>query len=350
MATTTVEFANLLALDPSVLDTAWCAFLSNPRAWALVIPEDRREEILKTGFDGWSSTTKLNTTRLAKLFRDNFGVTLVSSSFLIYRNAFLFGIALAWGVEANQYDLDAQQSEAAFAVSDVIGGKRINVPGGAEVFGDETADEDEEFSAILPWDSPSIPLPTSLAAAWQRAHTPMSMETRSYLLEDVPEVDEVPTRAPENNHRRDNQHGLDKVIRSWQTSLLGNLRLLSTITDCLESEEPSMDPQELVHRTFFMTAELMHRVEDYRKTRSIPTSVAKANVLFDKNDLAVANFQKSINRLGGSNKGGFRYGKGKGKGKGGKSYGGYKGYGGGYSGYKGGYKTGGYGRGKSNQE
>ena len=82
-----------------------------------------------------------------------------------------------------------------------------------------------------------------------------------------------------------------------------------------------MDPQELVHRTFFMTAELMHRVEDYRKTRSIPTSVAKANVLFDKNDLAVANFQKIINRLGGSSKGGFRYGKGKGKGKGGKSYG-----------------------------
>ena len=139
--------------------------------------------------------------------------TLVSSSFLIYRNAFLFGIALAWGVEANQYDLDAQQSEAAFAVSDVIGGKRINVPGGAEVFGDETADEDEEFSAILPWDSPSIPLPASLAAAWQRAHTPMSMETRSYLLEDVPEVDVVPTRAPENNHRRDNQHGLWGVAR-----------------------------------------------------------------------------------------------------------------------------------------
>ena len=133
MATTTVKFTNLLALDPSVLDTAWCTFLSNPRAWALVIPEDRREEILKTGFDGWSSTTKLNTTRLAKLFRDNFGVTLVSSSFLIYRNAFLFGIALAWGVEANQYDLHAQQSEAAFAVSDVIGGKRINVPGGAKV-------------------------------------------------------------------------------------------------------------------------------------------------------------------------------------------------------------------------
>ena len=218
MATTTVEFTNLLALDPSVLDTAWCAFLSNPRAWALVIPEDRHDEILKTGFDGWSSTTKLNTTRLAKLFRDNFGVTLVSSSFLIYRNAFLFGIDLAWGVEANQYDLDAQHSEAAFAVSDVIGGKRINVPGGAEVLGEEEADEDEEFGAILPWDSPSIPLPTSLAAAWQRAHTPMSMETRSYLLEDVPEVNEVPTRAPENNHRRDNKHGLDKVMRSWQTA------------------------------------------------------------------------------------------------------------------------------------
>ena len=207
-ASPTADFINLLALDNSVLDTAWCSVWSNPRTWALVIPEDHSEEILKRGFDGLSSTTKLNTTRLAKLTRDNFAVTLVSSCFLIDHNAFVLRVALAWAVEANQYDLDAQQGEAAFVVSDVIGGKGVNVPGGAEVLGDDQgAEGDDEFGAHLPWGAPSIPLPPSLAAAWQRTHTPMSMETRSYLLRDVPEVNGVPTKAPENNHQRDNQYG-----------------------------------------------------------------------------------------------------------------------------------------------
>ena len=54
-------------------------------------------------------------------------------------------------------------------------------------------------------------------------------------------------------------------------------RLLSTIADCMESEEASMDPQELLHQKFSMTAELRHRVDDYRKTKCIPISVAKTN-------------------------------------------------------------------------
>ena len=66
-------------------------------------------------------------------------------------------------------------------------------------------------------------------------------------------------------------------MHSWQTALLGNLRLLSTIADCMESEEPSIDPEELLHQTFSMTAELRHLVEDYRKTKCIPISVPKTN-------------------------------------------------------------------------
>ena len=153
---------------------------------------------------------------------------MVSSSFLTYCSAFPFGKALAWGVEINEYDLDTPQGEASFAVSDVLGHKRITAPGSSDVLGDDEGEEDEDFGAHLPWDFPSIPMPASLAVACQRAHTPMSMETRSYLREDVPEVEGVATKAPENTHRWDNQHGLDKVMRSRQTALLKILRLFST--------------------------------------------------------------------------------------------------------------------------
>ena len=225
-----------------------------------------------------------------------------SSKFLVYRNTFLFGIALAWGIEATEYNLESTQSEVSFAVMELFEGKTLGSFLPALLGSGE--DHDTDVDTTLPWDLPCVSLPASYP------HLGCLLLLRC--------------------------HG--KQGRSWQSSLLGNLWVLATAIDCMESEQEEMplDLHDLVLRSFYMTAKLLNRVEDFRITRSIPTSVACENALFSKEDLATAKFQSNINKLGGPQKGKgyFHYGRGKGGYKGGHNpYGTTKG---GYKGYKGG--------------
>jgi hypothetical protein len=56
----------------------------------------------------------VNTTSLAKIFFDVLRVTVVNSSFIYYRDAFLFDLMLNWGLEVQFFDLQPEQS--AFAL------------------------------------------------------------------------------------------------------------------------------------------------------------------------------------------------------------------------------------------
>ena len=59
-------------------------------------------------------TTRLNTSKLAVIFNRGLGVCLVCKNFLAYRDAFLYGLGLAWGMEVPNVELSQPQSEAAF--------------------------------------------------------------------------------------------------------------------------------------------------------------------------------------------------------------------------------------------
>ena len=81
------------------------------------IPAEHRATILLAGSATWTSSNRVNTTSLARIFFDQLEVTMVNSSFSYYRDALLFGMMLNWGLEVQSFDLTTEQSAAAFALA-----------------------------------------------------------------------------------------------------------------------------------------------------------------------------------------------------------------------------------------
>ena len=103
----------LLAHDESVLDAAWAELMQ--QHWrATQVPLERRSTVLDVGINNWVRTARLNTSKLAVIFNRGLGVCLVCKNFLAYRDAFLYGLGLAWGIEVPNVELSQPQSEAAF--------------------------------------------------------------------------------------------------------------------------------------------------------------------------------------------------------------------------------------------
>ena len=70
--------------------------------------------MLDVGISSWVRTARLNTSKLAVIFNRGLGVCLVCKNFLAYRDALLYGLGLAWGIEVPNVELLQPQSEAAF--------------------------------------------------------------------------------------------------------------------------------------------------------------------------------------------------------------------------------------------
>ena len=81
---------------------------------ATEVPLERRGTVLDVGINSWVRTARLNTSKLAVIFNRGLGVCLVCKNFLAYRDAFLYGLGLAWGIEVPNVELSQPQSEAAF--------------------------------------------------------------------------------------------------------------------------------------------------------------------------------------------------------------------------------------------
>ena len=81
-------------------------------------------------------------------------MALVSGDFEVYKNAFLFSLALTWGIEIQQLDLSEKGSEAAFSLSSTycdFGGPAWDGSGR----GSSRAEEDDEEAPerlTLAWD------------------------------------------------------------------------------------------------------------------------------------------------------------------------------------------------------
>ena len=107
------SWEKLRAQDENVLDWAWCSLMGEH--WrAAEVPTESRHGVLDAGVRFWTKTARLNTSKLALLFNRTLNVCLVCKNFMAYRDAFLFGLSLAWGIEVPDLELAQPQSEAAF--------------------------------------------------------------------------------------------------------------------------------------------------------------------------------------------------------------------------------------------
>ena len=113
------EWEKLVADNLSTLDSAWCMLLDTP-GLAEEVHVESRSAVLVCGFTCRSTSATLTTTRCAVLFRRLLGVSMVSSAFVTYRDAFLFALSVHWDVDVARYDLSPEQSQAAFALVDLL--------------------------------------------------------------------------------------------------------------------------------------------------------------------------------------------------------------------------------------
>ena len=107
------SWERLLAHDESVLDAPWAELMQ--QHWrATEVPLERPGTVLDVGINSYVRTARLNTSKLAVIFNRGLGVCLVCKNFLAYRDAFLYGLGLAWGIEVPNVELSQPLSKAAF--------------------------------------------------------------------------------------------------------------------------------------------------------------------------------------------------------------------------------------------
>ena len=109
----------LLAEKAELRDTAWSYLVWHPER-AKEVPFEHGSDMVISGINSWQCSTRLNATSLAKCSHEVLKASMVNSKFMTYRDAFLFGIMLAWGLQAQSFDLSPEQSEAVFSVARII--------------------------------------------------------------------------------------------------------------------------------------------------------------------------------------------------------------------------------------
>ena len=65
------------------------------------VPVQHRGQVLQAGIDGWQPSMHkgMTTSKMALLLRQGLGVSFVASEIQKYKDAVLFGLTMAWGVE-----------------------------------------------------------------------------------------------------------------------------------------------------------------------------------------------------------------------------------------------------------
>ena len=107
----------------------------------------------------------LNTSKACRRLVEACGVALVSGDFELYKNAFLFSLALSWGVEIQQLDLTEKGSEAAFSLSSCycdFGGPSWDDSGLGSSRAGEEEDDEAPGRLTLAWDEVEDSLPAEM--------------------------------------------------------------------------------------------------------------------------------------------------------------------------------------------
>ena len=108
------SWEKLIAESNDLVDAAWSHLAAHPNP--AEVPVEHRSVILLSGTAAWTSSTRVHTTSLSRIFFEQLGVAMVNSLLVYYRDAFLFAMMLIWGLEVQSFDLSSQRSTASFAL------------------------------------------------------------------------------------------------------------------------------------------------------------------------------------------------------------------------------------------
>jgi hypothetical protein len=298
---TSSDFSKLIAVDQDGYNEAWQTLFLNPakvRSLGDLSDKNAAGALLAAGRT-WTGTG-WNTGKASKELHRITGVPLVSGTFAHYMGAFLFSLAMWFGLEIDSLDLSERAAEAAFALvqcyQEDIPGKDSETAHIQPVLEDEPR---EEFQ--MEWDEPEENLAPELAylfGAVSRGERRLEMRD---VLQQFPRFADLPTKPPENNHRGDKVGSLDKERRILQQAFLHTLRMNASIYMGLNSNLETALLQIWLKQMFTFNCEQYQRLMNLRKEASIPGSVVAqdvAGVLFDKEDLQQAQLVQKVNGAG----------------------------------------------------
>ena len=227
--------STLLNPNADTFEEAWNKFymdVSLVRTIAQAISKDTAQQLIQAGLQ-WTGKA-FNTTKASKIMYELSGVPMVKSSWLEYRNSFLYTLALLTEVEIQELDLSDRAAEAAFNLAQVFAGDGMEEdyannlgsnPGTQGLFPNYPESVDEE-EPVLSWDEPQADLPGPLQFLWTKTVSGERKLDLKSVLTTVPRFGQLPAAPPNNNHRGDGLLKKDKQEKAYQQTLLHSLRLL----------------------------------------------------------------------------------------------------------------------------
>jgi len=274
---------SLLSCD----DTAWSNFLFNiPLARALLttVDQSQAKNILAAG-GSWEASS-LTTSQVSRKLWDTAKVALVlSTQQREYLHLWLYALSLAWQLDVGELHLGDRAGEAAFYLMELI-------TGAAEGHA-ETDDEEEEppEAMRLDWEEQEAELSRDLVYLWNKARLGDRLDLKN-ILQQVPQLKELPSKAPDNNHR---PTSADKNLKVVQQSILHGLRLFAHSYQLQQERAEEGKAQATFQQGWKQVADLYWKVEELRKELSIPGSTAgHSDQLFNKQDLGNALLNSKI--------------------------------------------------------
>ena len=301
-------YRELLQVEEPVGQARWSSFLFNIElARKLEGLSQEQATLLCQQGHKWQGTG-WTTARASRELHAVTGVPLVASQITSYRDAWLFALAMWFEVEVVGLDLTDRSSEAAFALCQCL--CQFGPPGadwvGAGPAGAQAAtapgpppqqEDDEEPETKLSWDEEPVELPPELQVIWSGVKAQTRKLDLKTILDTLPKFNNLPSKAPENNHRLDSKKDQDRVAKAWSQGVLHSLRFQAHIYQLMLAGAEPLLVKQLFEQNFQLSAELFVKMCNHRKELSIPGSVVVTQeVLFDKESLGLAQAQSKINR------------------------------------------------------
>eukprot|EP00667_Euglena_gracilis_P011756 EG_transcript_12027 len=221
------------------------------------------------------------------------GIPLVRGSFPPYRDIWLMALALIWGVDVPQLDLEPEAAAAAFAIASQAEQHDTEEP--------QQEEEGEEEETKFSWDQPEVTTPKELTELWSRAQRNEHRIDVRPLFEVLAPLAGIPARAPENQLIPAHRKKQDQFLRSVSQNVLQVVRLLG---HNWVPQTTEVIPRGQVNLQIFqLLGEVYYKIQSERKELAVPgitrTSTSHTDSLFTEDDVRQHRMDNNINRIRG---------------------------------------------------
>ena len=137
-------------------------------------------------------------------------------------------------------------------------------------------------SICMPWELQQTPLPKQYAEIFKKLTHSLDNTERARLLKDARFFTELPHEPPVNNHGKDANAAIECTHRAWEARAYKGIRLLVSLDLSMEDDSSSVpfEPEALCERLFSILLDLLLRIQEHRKSKSIPESFPQKIPLF----------------------------------------------------------------------